>query len=455
MNVLANYASDSDSETEQKPQEHRSNIPNNAGDEDDDDDVDDFVRAALKDLQSFAASVDVPESPSGSPDALLDNSYQIDHVAPPPPPPPETSPAAPSGPIPPPPPSSPLPTLLSSTRQQDVDSNASTYHDIQMIHSRLYHLSALPLPSIDSKDLHRRLLEFATRIRDWERGGLFASYFLGKERADALTALSDTIELPPFGGVVGPMIRLMYELERIVAPSGWSAIWDSEDEAYGFKHTRTETYTPVYPSQELVHYLDPPTHSPASPTTSRHHRPSTTSSSTSSPYLTSSAHDYWSHATSSPQSGSDSVDHSSTPSRSATVMDVEAKSGAAIAKSKKRKAIVNSGGTGGTLDHSTVEEHAAFVHPSRRALLVNKSAQPTAGYTASASSSTATKAMPKKLASLLQRWSEKDMEGSDEDMDEDGGDRGGFEQPESTGSNSQSLGGDRRDRDRDRRQPPR
>lgn len=56
--------------------------------------------------------------------------------------------------------------------------------------------------------------------------------------------------------------------------------------------------------------------------------------------------------------------------------------------------------------------------------------------------------MPKKLASLLQKWNEKDVDESDEDDEEDNSGRSSSD-PRSaafTGANSQSLGGDWRER---------
>jgi hypothetical protein len=61
--------------------------------------------------------------------------------------------------------------------------------------------------------------------------------------------------------------------------------------------------------------------------------------------------------------------------------------------------------------------------------------------------------MPKKLANLLQKWSEKDKEESDEDEDEQEHEYQAGSRQElnassvpMTGANNQSLGGDWRDR---------
>ncbi|KAF9167615.1 hypothetical protein BGX21_011642 [Mortierella sp. AD011] len=54
---------------------------------------------------------------------------------------------------------------------------------VQSIYSRMHQLSTLQSPTIDHKDMEARLIEFAIRILDWEHGGMKPEYFLGEERA--------------------------------------------------------------------------------------------------------------------------------------------------------------------------------------------------------------------------------------------------------------------------------
>ena len=271
MNVLANYASDSDSEDDSQPKEQ----PRNGAEDKDDD----FVLAALKDLQNFAASVQgegvggnksvgttdqrtsTTEDPVRSKDpavdddikfrSFLDEINSIPYM-------PEDQPQPPSTTPPPPPPQSPPPELPSSipppppedSRESEISIGdrdiEGTTRNIESIYSRLDHLSLLPSTSMDPRDMKRRLLEFAIRIFDWKNKGLDDAYFLGTERAGAMaghlqgsSAAQDHVDLPAFGGIVGAMVKLMYELEQMVAPHGWSCVWDADDEAYGFQHIRT------------------------------------------------------------------------------------------------------------------------------------------------------------------------------------------------------------------------
>ncbi|KAF8933939.1 hypothetical protein BGZ58_006047 [Dissophora ornata] len=276
MNVLVNYASDSESDIEQEPLAPQQNAESkNKGDDDE------SILAALKDLQDFAASVDTPTTsnnatgttqqlitsataavagPSQDDDlGFLSFMKEIDAIPFPPqeqeqeqalPPPPPPPPPLTSLDVVPPPPPTPPPMVPSEIQQSEADYEtlaSRIAQEVQMVHNRLYHLSLLPSTSIDQKDLERRLLEFAIRIADWQRGGLYEPYFLGMERAEVIstcqrtagTAVEDMTELPPFGGIVGPMVKHMYELEHMAAPPGWIAIWDQADEAYGFQHTST------------------------------------------------------------------------------------------------------------------------------------------------------------------------------------------------------------------------
>ncbi|KAF9191292.1 hypothetical protein BGZ51_007470 [Haplosporangium sp. Z 767] len=265
MNVLVNYSSDSESEQESSPGYGNADIT--APKENIEDD---FVRAALKDLQSFAASVENESTKmlderkplqqadvaAHDPDpedlkflsflkeinAIPDPSTDHTQARLPTPPPPTSEPELPAPPPPPPPP--PTEGLALFEAHDSWSGSQSTLASVQEIQARLLNLSLLPAPSINQKDLQRRLLEFAIRIVDWEKGGLEETYFLGKERAEAILArhrseITTDDPLPPFGGIVGSMIKRLYELEQMATPYGWTPIWDAEDEAYGFQHIRT------------------------------------------------------------------------------------------------------------------------------------------------------------------------------------------------------------------------
>ncbi|KAF9413091.1 hypothetical protein BGZ94_000827 [Podila epigama] len=54
---------------------------------------------------------------------------------------------------------------------------------VQSVYSRIHCLSLLESPAVDNEDIESRLIEFAIRILDWEQGGLNSVYFLGPERA--------------------------------------------------------------------------------------------------------------------------------------------------------------------------------------------------------------------------------------------------------------------------------
>ncbi|KAG0307006.1 hypothetical protein BGZ97_000532 [Linnemannia gamsii] len=330
-----------------------------------------------------------------------------------------------------------------------------------------------------AQDLERRLLEFAIRIVDWKKDGLEEAYFLGQDLADALdqeaaaaAAAVTGVEggntqeglvaaLPDFGGIVGSMIQYMFRLEQMVTPNAWMAVWDTEDEAYGFQHVRTGLYSPVYPSTELITTLDPP-----APATSKHVRmqptatyknntsgtyysSTVTTTSTPSTYTTTIAApalNPWAAppttttATSSPQSvGSEGPNSlAQTPSEPSF----------GTAKKKKRKIDDSSTSTPGDDSGALFDQS---IHPSRRAALVkNGGGSPGSagtGKTSSSLSSSSSKVMPKKLASLLQRWNEKDVEMSDDDEDDDNDDNDqGYQDLSNslTGANSQSLGERRR-----------
>ncbi|KAF9283804.1 hypothetical protein BGZ68_005093 [Mortierella alpina] len=465
MNVLANYASDSDSEDDAQPKEPVRNRTENNEDA--------FVLAALKDLQNFAASVQdesvgghesigtqdrrtgsIAETSVGSVDpaaeddlkfrSFLDEINSIPYTSedpsqrssktppPPPPPPPQSPPPEIPLSIPPPPPED---SSQSETNIRDRHIEA-TIHSIESVYSRLDHMSLLPSTSMDPKDMKRRLLEFAIRISDWKRGGLDDVYFLGKERAEAMaghlqrpTSTSDQDALPPFGGIVGAMVKLMQELEQMIAPYGWSCVWDAEDEAYGFQHITTGTYSSVYPSLELLHYLDPPAAPSRSPSIFRHGnnkssyatRPSTSFSSVVKPSVPSQ------------ESPLDAVNTPPLTSGSDLTPNVMNMASPSASKKKKRKQD---------------EEGDPFsdqnIHPSRRAALASRGGVPQSSVSAAGTSKT----MPRKMASLLQKWNEKDLESSENEEESEDPEARNRRQSSSaiTGANSQSLGNDWRDR---------
>jgi hypothetical protein len=140
---------------------------------------------------------------------------------------------------------------------------------VQSIYSRMHQLSLLNSPTIDQKDIENRLIEFAIRILDWERGGMRPEYFVGEARSQAMVERkaagkvfegSDQVEqdrndqggsdnddhdndmnqddsqLPPYAGIVGEMLKHMYTVEQSAAPSGWRVVWNPKDSSYGFRH---------------------------------------------------------------------------------------------------------------------------------------------------------------------------------------------------------------------------
>lgn len=267
MDFLAGYASDSDSDGE---------MAGSTGGRSDRKQDEEHILAALNDLQSFAAMVDpasispstsepknipLKESPrtwgsvvqgTENPEdqQFLSFLKEIEAIPIPetdtqPPPPPSPSTQIDNNQVQPPP---PPPT------SDDPDSTSVSLLEpekgVHAIYNRLQHISLLPAPTIDTKDLERRLLEFEVRIEDWENDGLEPWYFLGADRSQAIHVAEkqqhlnavgqhDRVAIPAFGGIVGAMEKRVQELELQAAPFGWKAIWDPEEEAYGFEHIRT------------------------------------------------------------------------------------------------------------------------------------------------------------------------------------------------------------------------
>ncbi|KAG0044559.1 hypothetical protein BGZ83_010234 [Gryganskiella cystojenkinii] len=510
MDFLSGYASDSDPETDPTPRPPQPRSPDPTAQppppppppQDDD-----FILAALHDLHSFAASVD--ETPSSTriitaPPAVpfrnedpqpqsvvggIDNddltfqsflqeieAIPIPEDDPPPPPPPPSPPSLsstesiPEPPPPPPPPPPPLPA--DETLSTMIASLSDPGKAVHSIYDRLQNLSLFPSPTIDQKDLERRLLEFEARIQDWENGGLDESYFLGTERTLAKQDLlnheqegnlgkndEQRILVPVFGGIMGAMEKRVLELEHTAAPFGWTAIWDQEEEAYGFEHLRTGTYSPVYPSSEQLLYLDPPappsTSSPYKRTKASYSaRPASSSStisatskpispvSTSSPFVLSTP----STTVTSPTVLSNPLIHNPWGTQPTSNPQSPITESPPTSKKKKRKATAEGSTTVGE-SNDFADMH---IHPSRRAALGVGGSQSQGPVASTLQTSANSKTMPKKLASLMQKWNEKDKEEEEEDEDEDEIEPD-FQIAENaaaamSGANSQSLGSDWRER---------
>ncbi|KAG0353665.1 hypothetical protein BC939DRAFT_500020 [Gamsiella multidivaricata] len=73
------------------------------------------------------------------------------------------------------------------------DSQWQQAQSVHSVYSRMHQLSLLSSPLINQKDIEKHLIEFAIRILDWEQGGMKPAYFLGEERAQAL-AQQDAIK---------------------------------------------------------------------------------------------------------------------------------------------------------------------------------------------------------------------------------------------------------------------
>ncbi|KAG0227874.1 hypothetical protein BGW42_002528 [Actinomortierella wolfii] len=502
MNALVNYSDDdSDSEQEQPKVAAATNSGSTAptGGQEEENDEDDDIMAKLKELQDFAAMVGsddddssaVPPPPPPPPLPQLsdgkdnttqdpvpqsststkdDQNQKLDQeekdrlfatfmdeinaiptttlVQTHPPPPPPTPPRSNLDDVPPPPP--PPPDTVDTPSVSWVAINLPGTETPQNVYNRLHNLSLLPGTAIDQKDTERRLIEFAIRILDWEQGGLRPGYFLGEERAKKIEefarmskeALTDELlsALPPFGGVVGAMLKHIQELEALAAPEGWQAVWDASEEAYGFRHWRTDTFSSVYPSKELIQALDPITPSTRSATHGTQRKyPSTKSCLTMStkppsvasiPTVVESPTSPATTQAGTPITSPVTTDSASTFSTSTPTPPPS--SGTVIKKKAKRKA----GEAIGDEDNSLADAH---IHPSRRAIVAGASG---AGASPNIASSTSSR-MPKKVASLLQKWNEKSMNVSESESED--------EQPTPSvaapsGANSEQLGGDWRER---------
>ncbi|CAO3567218.1 unnamed protein product [Mortierella alpina] len=297
----------------------------------------DFVSAALRDLQTFAASVSddtntLPETPVPEPSLeSLDKSISIvqgpsdmdvDHtsvlivpdddiimtegtaeeaaVSPPTTPVVLTSeqqaifdafmlkinaiPLVSQSPSPPPQETDPVEARDERQEYMLSDQKWQQSASVQEIYSRLHQLSLLPSPTLDPQTLEDRLIEFAIRILDWDRGGMKPVYFMGEERvqflsqqearakskghdrSDSHATSSDdsdddsedgrqsedkaSIDPPPYGGVVAAMLELMRRTEQAAAPDGWDVVWDTMSNSYGFRHWDQRTLSTIYPSSE-------------------------------------------------------------------------------------------------------------------------------------------------------------------------------------------------------------
>ncbi|KAG0260154.1 hypothetical protein DFQ27_003676 [Actinomortierella ambigua] len=483
MNALVNYSdddSDSDQEHSRKKQLPTTcTAPTDEGEGDNDDDI----LAKLKELQNFAAMVgsdddddaDSAIPPPPLPPATEDNGSMEEDSSPQehhavedmhdtkmdqdeedclftsfmdeinavptttlvqtqPPPPPPTPPRSSTDEVLPPPP--PLPSdALEVPSAAWIATNLPGIETPQAVYSRLHSLSLLPGAAVDQKDTERRLIEFAIRILDWEQGGLKPDYFLGEDYARQLaelaqeastSSLSDTTSpsLPPFGGIVGAVLKHIHDLEALAAPDGWQAIWDPDEEAYGFQHWRTVINVGHFPILRvgMLGANSLPTEVPTSPPATLGGATSTTSPTTTdspSPSLTLTA-----------TSATAPTPLPPPPTQS---------SGAVIKKKAKRKA----GESVAVEDDPLASAH---IHPSRRAVIANTTG---AVGSSSTTSSAAPSRMPKKMASLLQKWNVKNMNDSESESEDEGPSTSSSSSSSvaaSSGANSEQLGSDWRER---------
>ncbi|KAG0087129.1 hypothetical protein BGZ93_011137 [Podila epicladia] len=145
---------------------------------------------------------------------------------------------------------------LSVQDREQLELDWQRYQSVPSIYRRIHRLSTLESPTLNYEELEARLIEFAIRILDWEQGGLNAVYFLGPARAvyvagregrDGREDVNRSEEAqegdgefpPPYGGVVGETLQHLYELESTAAPPPWKLVWNAEEEAFSFHHIVT------------------------------------------------------------------------------------------------------------------------------------------------------------------------------------------------------------------------
>ncbi|KAF9273031.1 hypothetical protein BGZ68_001883 [Mortierella alpina] len=237
---------------------------------------DDFVSAALKDLQTFAASVGgdadtLPDNPvlQASLDSQGNNALtepgpldmDVDQ---------ESAHVVPEDDI----------IMAEATAVAEVTSPPRTPVELTSEQQAIFDAFMLKIDAIPLM-LDDRLIEFAIRILDWDQGGMKPAYFMGEGRAQFLShqksrgkskdrgrseshsAGSDdseddsqdedtaTINPPPYGGIVAEMLELMRKTEQAAAPDGWEVVWDAMRSSYGFRHWVTGTLSSIYPSDEM------------------------------------------------------------------------------------------------------------------------------------------------------------------------------------------------------------
>ncbi|KAF9378746.1 hypothetical protein CPC16_011144 [Podila verticillata] len=141
---------------------------------------------------------------------------------------------------------------LSPQDREQIEREWQRHQSVPSIYSRIHCLSALESPTLNHEELEARLIEFAIRILDWEQGGLNAVYFLGAERAmyARRELISEDINgggeaqeeekfPPPYEGVVGETLQHLCGLEATAAPQYWKLAWNAEEETYSFHHIAT------------------------------------------------------------------------------------------------------------------------------------------------------------------------------------------------------------------------
>ncbi|KAG0039030.1 hypothetical protein BGZ82_009934 [Podila clonocystis] len=155
---------------------------------------------------------------------------------------------------------------LSVQDREQLELDWQRHQSVPSIYSRIHYLSTLESPTLNHEHLEARLIEFAIRILDWEQGGLNAAYFLGPARAvnvagrevgDGVEGVDRDEKLqdkdgefpPPYGGVVGETLQHLYDLESTAAPPYWKLVWNAEEEAYSFHHIATVRSTKGWSGQ--------------------------------------------------------------------------------------------------------------------------------------------------------------------------------------------------------------